>query len=104
MEGKSMTALTLTLKNWLLNRNSMIFIGNILLFSIMLNTLPFERDVVIGLCILTFVAILWLTEAVHVSITAILVPVLAVGFGIFQTPQALTFQIQLYSYFLVGLR
>ncbi|PSV43114.1 SLC13 family permease [Photobacterium indicum] len=85
-----MTALTLTLKNWLLNRNSMIFIGNILLFSIMLNTLPFERDVVIGLCILTFVAILWLTEAVHVSITAILVPVLAVGFGIFQTPQALT--------------
>ncbi|MGF1758690.1 DASS family sodium-coupled anion symporter [Photobacterium sagamiensis] len=85
-----MTALTLTLKKWLLNRNSMIFLADIMLFAILLNTLPFDKNVVVGLSILAFVAVLWLTEAVHVSITAIIVPLLAVGFGIFQTPQALS--------------
>ncbi|MEZ8092862.1 DASS family sodium-coupled anion symporter [Photobacterium swingsii] len=85
-----MTALTLTLKKWLFDRNSMILLADIALFAILFNTLPFEKDVVVGLSILVFVAILWLTEAVHVSITAILVPILAVGFGIFQTPQALS--------------
>ena len=39
---------------------------------------------------LIFIAILWLTEAIHVSITALLVPLLAVGLGIFKTPQALS--------------
>ncbi|MDO6499960.1 SLC13 family permease [Photobacterium sanguinicancri] len=85
-----MTALTLTLKKWLFERNSMILLADIALFAILFNTLPFEKDVVVGLSILVFVAVLWLTEAVHVSITAILVPILAVGFGIFQTPQALS--------------
>ncbi|KXI22024.1 SLC13 family permease [Photobacterium sanguinicancri] len=85
-----MTALTLTLKKWLFDRNSMILLADIALFAILFNTLPFEKDVVVGLSILVFVAVLWLTEAVHVSITAILVPILAVGFGIFQTPQALS--------------
>ncbi len=85
-----MTALTLTLKKWLFDRNSIILLADIALFSILLNTLPFEKDVVIGLSILAFVAVLWLTEAVHVSITAILVPIMAVAFGIFKTPQALS--------------
>ena len=85
-----MTALTLTLKKWLLNRSSMIFLADIMLFAVLLNTLPFDKNVVIGLSILAFVAVLWLTEAVHVSITAIIVPLLAVGFGIFKTPQALS--------------
>ncbi|MCW8327914.1 DASS family sodium-coupled anion symporter [Photobacterium sp. SDRW27] len=84
-----MTALTLTLKKWLFDRNSIILLADIALFTILLNTLPFEKDVVIGMSILAFVAVLWLTEAVHVSITAILVPILAVAFGIFKTPQAL---------------
>ncbi|MGF1731725.1 SLC13 family permease [Photobacterium kasasachensis] len=85
-----MTALTLTLKKWLFDRNSIILLADIALFTILLNTLPFEEDVVIGLSILAFVAVLWLTEAVHVSITAILVPIMAVAFGIFKTPQALS--------------
>lgn len=85
-----MTALTLTLKKWLFDRNSIILLADIALFTLLMNTLPYEKDVVVGLSILTFVAVLWLTEAVHVSITAILVPLLAVGFGIFQTPQALS--------------
>lgn len=85
-----MTALTLTLKKWLFDRNSLILLADITLFTVLLNTLPFEKDVVIGLSILAFVAILWLTEAVHVSITAILIPIMAVAFGIFKTPQALS--------------
>ncbi|NLS11361.1 DASS family sodium-coupled anion symporter [Vibrio sp. SM6] len=84
-----MTALTLTMKNWLFTRNSMILSTNVILFAILLNTLPFEPQVVTGLSILTFVAILWLTEAIHVSITALLIPLLAISFGIFNTQAAL---------------
>ena len=84
-----MTALVTTLKHWLFTRNSMILIGNFALFALLINTLPFETQVNTGLSILVFVAILWLTEAIHVSITALLVPLLAVLFGVFNTPAAL---------------
>ncbi|CAK2157158.1 SLC13 family permease [Vibrio crassostreae] len=84
-----MTALVTTLKHWLFTRNSMILIGNFMLFALLINTLPFETQVNTGLSILVFVAILWLTEAIHVSITALLVPLLAVLFGVFNTPAAL---------------
>ncbi|MBC7002683.1 DASS family sodium-coupled anion symporter [Photobacterium sp. BZF1] len=85
-----MTALTMTLRKWLFDRNSIILLADIALFTLLLNTLPFEKEVVVGLSILAFVAVLWLTEALHVSITAILVPILAVGFDIFPTPAALS--------------
>ncbi|EOX4945275.1 DASS family sodium-coupled anion symporter [Vibrio alginolyticus] len=84
-----MTALAVTLKNWFFTRNSMILNANILLFIILFNTLPFESQVVTGLSILVFVAILWLTEAIHVSITALLIPLLAVFLGVFNTQTAL---------------
>ncbi|EPH6193933.1 SLC13 family permease [Vibrio parahaemolyticus] len=84
-----MTALAVTLKNWFFTRNSMILNANILLFIILFNTLPFEPQVVAGISILVFVAILWLTEAIHVSITALLIPMLAVFLGVFNTQTAL---------------
>ncbi|EOY4908189.1 DASS family sodium-coupled anion symporter [Vibrio alginolyticus] len=84
-----MTALAVTLKNWFFTRNSMILNANILLFIILFNTLPFEPQVVTGLSILVFVAILWLTEAIHVSITALLIPLLAVFLGVFNTQTTL---------------
>lgn len=74
---------------WLTNKNSIIVILDVILFALLYNFLPFEKDIVLGLSILSFIAILWLTEALHVSITAILVPVLAVVFGIFNTQTAL---------------
>lgn len=40
--------------------------------------LPYEEMVKKGLVLLYFIAVLWLTEAVHVSVTALLIPVLAV--------------------------
>ena len=47
------------------------------LFFILLNILPFGTGWRIkGLALLAFVAILWLTEAVNVTITALFVPIL----------------------------
>ena len=42
----------------------------------------------IGLSLLTLIAALWVTETFHVSITALLVPLLAVVTGIFEVKQA----------------
>ncbi len=70
-------------KEWFLNKNSLIILCDIILFALLYHFLPFEREVVLGLSILVFVAILWLTEALHVSITALLVPLLAVAFWYF---------------------
>ncbi|NOH72741.1 DASS family sodium-coupled anion symporter [Vibrio pectenicida] len=74
---------------WLFNRNSLIVLADIALFTALYFTLPFEPQVVLGLSMLAFIAILWLTEALHVTVTAILVPVMAVMFGIFDTQTAL---------------
>ncbi|GLO60822.1 transporter NadC family protein [Vibrio sp. MACH09] len=72
------------------NRNALILIADSALFITLLFTLPYDESVVKGLSILIFIAILWLTEALHVSITALLVPMLAVIFNIFDTSSALS--------------
>lgn len=77
-------------REWFLHRNSLIILADIALFLVLYNALPFERNVVMGLSILAFIAILWLTEALHVTVTALLVPILAVFFGIFNTSEALS--------------
>ena len=69
--------------------STLIIIANALLFAAMQLWLPFEPAVVDGLSILVFVAVLWLTEALDVSITALLVPVLAVALGVLDTTKAL---------------
>ncbi|PMJ92942.1 DASS family sodium-coupled anion symporter [Vibrio sp. 10N.261.55.A7] len=76
-------------REWFLNRNSIIIIANVFVCLLMYKTLPFDPQVVLGLSLLTFIAVLWLTEALHVTVTAILVPVLAVIFGVFDTQTAL---------------
>lgn len=54
-------------------------------------SLPFGADANKGLAILVFVGILWLTEAIHITATALLVPILAVLAGVpkFDTKTAL---------------
>ncbi|SBO11296.1 Sodium-dependent dicarboxylate transporter SdcS [Vibrio mediterranei] len=76
-------------REWFFNRNSMIILADVVLFAVLYNTLPFEPSVVLGISILAFIAVLWLTEALHVTVTAILVPVIAVLFGVFDTQTAL---------------
>ncbi|MGL4515439.1 MAG: DASS family sodium-coupled anion symporter [Shewanella sp.] len=71
-------------------RNMLILFGDILLLLALYYGLPFEPGVNTGLAILVFAAVLWLTEAIHISITAILVPILAVGFGVFETKEAMS--------------
>ncbi|SFB86163.1 solute carrier family 13 (sodium-dependent dicarboxylate transporter), member 2/3/5 [Marinospirillum celere] len=51
---------------------------------------PVEREVAAGLAILVMIAWLWLTEALHVSVTALLVPLLATATGIFTLPKAVS--------------
>ena len=43
----------------------------------------------IGLSILAFIALLWVTETFHITITALLIPLLTVGSGVFSTGEAL---------------
>jgi sodium-dependent dicarboxylate transporter 2/3/5 len=70
--------------------SNLIIVINALLFAAMQLWLPFEPAVVDGLSILIFIAVLWLTEALDVSITALLVPILAVVFGVLDTGDALS--------------
>ncbi|EJF45188.1 transporter, DASS family [Capnocytophaga ochracea str. Holt 25] len=51
--------------------------------------LPYEEPTNKGLALLAFVAILWLTEAIHITVTALLVPVLAILLGLESTKSAL---------------
>jgi len=46
------------------------------------HALPYEPSANMGLAILVFIAILWFTEALHITVTAIIVPVLAAVSGI----------------------
>lgn len=54
--------------------------------------LPFEASANKGLALALFIGTLWLTEAIHVTATAILVPILAMLIGIpeFETKKALS--------------
>ncbi|MDO5059047.1 MAG: DASS family sodium-coupled anion symporter [Neisseria sp.] len=47
--------------------------------------LPYDDMVNRGLTILLFVAILWFTEAIHITVTALMIPVLAIFAGIPET-------------------
>lgn len=51
--------------------------------------LPYEPQTNKGLALLAMVAILWLTEVIHITITALLVPFAAVFLGLEQTKPAL---------------
>ncbi|MBC3216599.1 DASS family sodium-coupled anion symporter [Serratia fonticola] len=70
-------------------RGLCILVADLLLFVVLLQTLPFSAKENMGLALLVFIGILWLTEAVHVTITALLVPVMAVGMGMMNVDKAL---------------
>lgn len=67
-----------------------IVILDLLLLCAMLAWLPFDPMVNKGLGILIFIAILWLTEAVNITITALSIPVLATLLGVFDMSKSLT--------------
>ena len=51
---------------------------------------PQHSEIKLGLAILALVAFLWMTETFHVSITALLIPLLAVFSGLFDFKQAVS--------------
>ena len=71
------------------HKNGIIFLADIVLFFVLLKFLPFAPKENAGLALLGFVAVLWLTEALHVTITALLVPLLAISLDLVTTKQAL---------------
>ncbi|GIU51357.1 MULTISPECIES: SLC13 family permease [Shewanella] len=71
-------------------KDFIILFSNIALFALLYNFLPFEPGINTGLSLLIFAAILWLTEAIHISITAILIPIIAVFLDVFDTQTAMS--------------
>ncbi len=69
-------------------RNTIIILFTILLFLGILFFFPFEEEIRKGFAILAIVAILWITEAIPLSVTAILIPLLGVYMGIFDVKTA----------------
>lgn len=71
------------------HKNGLIFLADIVLFFLLLKYLPFAPKENAGLALLAFIAVLWLSEALHVTITALLVPLLAIALNLVTTKQAL---------------
>lgn len=73
-----------------MNKNLIIIISAV--FSIALYLfVPIDKTVLKGLSILIFIAALWLTEALPITVTALIVPVLAVVTGILNVKEALSY-------------
>lgn len=71
-------------------RGYFILLADIVAALLLLNFLPYEANANAGLALLFFVGVLWLTEAIHVTITALIVPVLAVCLGLTGVSKALS--------------
>ncbi|WP_084070785.1 DASS family sodium-coupled anion symporter [Pandoraea vervacti] len=81
---------TLT-RHWAMSaRDAWVLLANTLLMVALIVVLPFDEKTNRGLALAAFIAVLWLSEAVHLTATALMVPVLAVVLGILETPAALT--------------
>ncbi|MCI0480889.1 MAG: DASS family sodium-coupled anion symporter, partial [Candidatus Dadabacteria bacterium] len=72
-----------------MNKNLIILISAIVSLAIYF-LLPVDKVILKGLAILIFVAVLWFTEALPITVTALLVPILAVLTGIFDVKEALS--------------
>lgn len=72
-------------------RSGLIVLLALLAAALLYRVLPFEPVVKKGLCLLLFIGVLWLTEALHLAVTALLVPVgaLLLGFPGMDTTRAL---------------
>jgi len=78
-------------RGWIANKKEFaILVADIILLLVLLKFLPYEPKTNAGLAMLVFVGILWLTEAIHITITALLVPILAVFLGLMDAKKALS--------------
>ena len=72
-------------------KKSVFIILSVLVFLGILLFAPFDEGVRKGVSILSVAAILWITEAIPLSITALLIPVLGVYLGVFDVKTAFSY-------------
>ena len=63
-------------------RGLVIAIVATIISAVLYQILPYDENVNKGLTILAFVAIMWFTEAVHITVTALIVPLFAILFKV----------------------
>lgn len=73
-----------------INKRGLIILAiDVVLLLLLLEFLPYDPKANAGLALMVFVGVLWLTEAVHVTITALFIPILAVVLGLMNTNESL---------------
>ena len=83
-------------------KNNLIIILSALASLAIYFFIPIEKEILKGLSILIFIAALWLTEAIPLTVTALLVPILAVLTGIFDVQEALVHFANLVIFLFLG--
>lgn len=79
-----------TQQTFLSKYKSLIILALDFVFMLVLITiLPFSAQENRGLALLIFIGILWLTEAFNITVTSLMVPVVAIGLGLINTQKAL---------------
>ena len=69
-------------------RGYIILALDFMLFLTLIKTLPFTPMENRGLALLVFIGILWLTEAFNITVTSLMVPILAIGLNVLPTKAA----------------
>ena len=73
-----------------INKRGLIILAiDVVLLLLLLEFLPYDPKANAGLALMVFVGVLWLTEAIHVTITALFIPILAVVLGLMNTNESL---------------
>lgn len=79
-----------TQQTFLSKYKSLIILAlDFVLMLVLIKILPFSAQENRGLALLIFIGILWLTEAFNITVTSLMVPVVAIGLGLINTQKAL---------------
>ena len=70
-------------------KSLIIFALDFVFMLVLIKILPFSAQENRGLALLIFIGILWLTEAFNITVTSLMVPVVAIGLGLINTQKAL---------------
>ncbi|OOF54481.1 SLC13 family permease [Rodentibacter genomosp. 2] len=70
-------------------KSLIILVLDFMLMLVLIKILPFSPQENRGLALLVFVGILWLTEAFNITVTSLMVPIVAIGLGLINTQKAL---------------
>ena len=72
------------------SKHKLLFLGvNLITFWVVAYKLPLEAQLAKGLAIFVFIALLWVFEVLHITVTSLLIPILATVMGVFSVGDAL---------------